>query len=175
MRDLSMHVLDITMNSIRANAKNIEIIVNEQIIADYLELIITDDGEGMSADEIKQVLSPFYTTRTTREVGLGLALLAQNVELTGGELSIDSLEGEGTTVYAKFVYSHIDRIPIGNLAETIVSLIIMEPAIDFLYRYTQENKIYVLDTKEIKRLIEEVPINHPKVIEWIKEDLKQSF
>jgi hypothetical protein len=175
MRDLSMHVLDITMNSIRANAKNIEIVVNEQIIADYLELIITDDGEGMSDDVMKQVLSPFYTTRTTREVGLGLALLAQNVELTGGELSIDSIEGEGTTVYAKFVYSHIDRIPIGNLAETIVSLIIMEPAIDFLYRYTQENRIYVLDTKEIKRLIEEVPINHPKVIEWIKEDLKQPF
>jgi hypothetical protein len=170
-----MHVLDITMNSIRANAKQIEIIVNEQIVADYLELIITDDGEGMSESVIKQVLSPFYTTRTTRDVGLGLALLAQNVEVTGGEMSIDSTLGEGTTVYARFIYSHIDRIPIGDLAETILSLIIMEPERDFLYRHTKENKQYVLDTKEIKKLIQGVSINHPKVIEWIKEDLKQPF
>lgn len=175
MKDLSMHILDIAMNSIKANASLVEITVKEKKQDDVLVLIIEDNGHGMDETAIKQVLNPFYTTRTTRRVGFGLPLLAQNVELTNGTIEIKSRPGDGTKVICQFGYSHIDRVPLGNINETITSLIMMEPSLNFRYIHEVNEQTYVLDTREIKQVLGEVPINEPSVIEWLKGDLEDQF
>ena len=100
MKDLSMHIMDILQNSTRAKANNITLEVLENYDADTLTLIFKDDGCGMNAETVEKVTNPFFTTRTTRKVGLGLPLLKQNTEMTGGSMKIDSEVGVGTTVTA---------------------------------------------------------------------------
>ena len=173
MRDLSMHILDIVMNSIRAKATLIEITVIEK--NDTLTLEIKDNGIGMGESMLQQVKNPFFTTRTTRRVGLGLSLLLDNAKKTGGKMEISSKEGVGTTVEAMFHTNHIDCIPKGNIDETIISLIMLEPDLDFIYNHTINDNYYQLNTLEIKKILHEVPINENTVIEWLKEDLIHKF
>lgn len=173
MRDVSMHVLDIAMNSIKANANLIEITIDEN--GKYLKLIIKDNGCGMKKDTINKITNPFYTTRTTRKVGLGIPLLSENAKNTGGYLKIDSKELCGTKIEAVFVKSHIDCIPLGDIDETILSLIIMEPNKDFNFKHGKGDIKYELDTREIKTILQEVPINESSVISWLKEDLNNKF
>jgi hypothetical protein len=175
MRDISLHVLDIVMNSLSAGATLVEISLSEWVSKNSLELVISDNGTGMDDETIKRVLDPFYTTRKTRKVGLGLSLLAQNAFLSNGTISIQSKRQQGTTVFVTFGYDHLDRIPIGDMTETIISLILLEPDKDFVYRYSTESKQYVLDTREIKEYLQEVPIHNKAVIKWIKEDLNQAI
>lgn len=175
MRDLSEHILDLAMNSIKAEASLIEITIIEDQEKDVLTFKIKDNGLGMNQATVEKVLSPFYTTRTTRKVGLGLAFLSQNAELAGGKAQVTSELNKGTEVEATFQYSHIDRIPIGDLGATLVSLIMLEPNRDFLFVHQKDGQTYTLDTREIKQVLGEVPINHPDVINWIKEDLNHSF
>ena len=133
MEDLSLHILDVVENSIEANASKIEIKIIEEKNKDLLVIEIKDNGRGMNKETINKVLDPFYTTRTTRKVGMGLSLLAQAAKVSNGNFEINSKVGEGTKVKATFQYSHIDRKPIGNMDDTIVTLITSHPEINFVY------------------------------------------
>jgi len=151
MEDLSLHILDVVENSIAANASKIVIKIIEEKSKDSLVIEIKDNGRGMNRETINKVLDPFYTTRTTRKVGMGLSLLAQAARESNGDFEIYSKVGEGTEVKATFQYSHIDRKPIGNMNDTIVTLIISHPEINFIYEYRDEEGSCVLDSKEIMK------------------------
>jgi anti-sigma regulatory factor (Ser/Thr protein kinase) len=175
MEDISLHILDIAENSIDAGATFIKIAITEDIEKDLLFVEIKDNGRGIPEELIEKVLDPFYTTRTTRRVGLGLSLLAQSARETEGDLSIKSKEGEGTTIHVYFKHSHIDRKPLGNIADTFIVLIAGNPGIDFLYEHKKDNNIYSIDTREIRSELGEVPLNSPDVIAAIKEDIRDGL
>jgi signal transduction histidine kinase len=148
MEDLSLHILDIAENSIAAEASKIEIIIDEDRDKDLLTIEIKDDGKGMDQETLKKALDPFFTTRTTRRVGLGLSFLSQAAEESGGKMELKSVPNEGTTTRATFRLSHPDCKPMGNIIETIRTLIISHPEIDFVYEHHKDNSIYRFDTRE---------------------------
>ena len=151
MEDLSLHILDIAENSISASAKRIEIRIDEDQAKDLLTIEIKDDGKGMDEQTLQKVLDPFYTTRTTRRVGLGLSLLAQATRESDGTIELDSKPGIGTTIKANFRFNHLDRKPMGDIDETIRTLVVGNPGIDFLYEHRKNNSIYHFDTRETER------------------------
>jgi hypothetical protein len=175
MLELSLHILDVVENSTRAGAKNVDITLLENTYNDTLFLEIKDNGSGMSEDVLKKVLDPFYTTKTVRNVGLGLPMLAQAAERTEGRFIIKSKGGEGTRVEAQFRLSHIDRQPLGDIASTLVTLIAGNPDVDFIYRHQHNDREYVLNTKEIKREIDDVPINNVEVLNFIREHIQEGL
>lgn len=148
MEDLSLHILDIAENSIAAQARKIEIRIEEDQEKDLLTVEISDDGKGMDEQMLTKALDPFFTTRTTRRVGLGLALLAQASRESDGTIEIDSKPHRGTTVKAAFQYHHPDRKPIGNMQETIQTLVIGHPEIEVLFEHTKDGTTYHFDTRE---------------------------
>jgi len=150
MEDLSLHILDIVENSIRASAKRIEIRIEENIEKDYLTLEIEDNGQGMDEETIKRALDPFFTTKTARRVGLGLPLLYQAARESAGKLEITSEVGKKTIIRAIFQYSHPDRKPLGNIRETLLTLAVSYPEVHFVYEHKKEDTTYRWDTKEIK-------------------------
>ena len=143
-----MHILDIAENSIASSAGRIEIRIEEDTGRDVLTIEIKDDGKGMDEQTLHKTLDPFFTTRTTRRVGLGLPLLAQAARQTDGKIELDSKPGQGTTVKATFSLSHLDRQPMGDMQETIRTLVAGHPEIDFLYEYKTNDSIYHFDTRE---------------------------
>ena len=149
MEDLSLHILDVVENSIEANASKIEIKIVEGEKKDLLEIEIKDNGRGMNKETVNKVLDPFYTTRTTRRVGMGLSLLAQAARESNGDFEINSKVGRGTEVKATFQYSHIDRKPIGDMKNTLITLMVSHPEINFIYEHQDEDGNYVLDSKDI--------------------------
>jgi anti-sigma regulatory factor (Ser/Thr protein kinase) len=171
MLELSLHILDITENAVRAQAQTVKITVTEELEKDRFMLEIRDDGKGMTEDEQKRALDPFYTTKKVRRVGLGLPMLAQAAENAGGCFEIESKPGEGTTVTVAFQLSHIDRQPLGDMPGTLVTLIMGNPDIHFVYRHQRGRDVYILDTDDIKREIEDVPINHIEVLKFIRQDV----
>ena len=148
MEDLSLHILDIAENSISASAGRIEIRIDEDPANDLLTLEISDNGRGMDEETLKNALDPFFTTRTTRRVGLGLSLLAQAARDSGGTMEVNSQPDKGTTVKAKFRLSHPDCKPMGDILETLYTLVTAHPMIDFLYEHTKDNATYRFDTRE---------------------------
>ena len=150
MEDLSLHILDIVENSIRASAKRIKIRIDENMKKDWLTVQIEDNGHGMDKETIKKAVDPFFTTKTTRRVGLGLPLLEQAAEETGGKLQISSEVGKRTRIRATFQYSHPDRKPLGNIGETLLSLAVGHPEVDFVYEHKRGKTVYRWDTKRIK-------------------------
>lgn len=174
MRELSLNVLDIVQNSISAKATVIEIELLEHIEKDLLEINIFDNGKGMTEEQVKSVIDPFFTTRTTRKVGLGIPLFKMAAEMSGGRLDIKSEVGKGTRVYTSYGYSNVDRMPVGDMNGTVSMLIRMNPDIDFVYTHSINEKSYVLDTRELRKQLEDVPLDTPDVIEWIEEYLKEN-
>ncbi len=176
MRELSLHILDIVQNSISANAKNISVEISEQATEDTLSIVITDDGKGMSADFLSEVISPFATTRTTRKVGLGIPLFKEAAEETGGRFTIESKLGEGTRVCAVFGYGHIDRQPLGDIASVMFILVQGNPELDFYYRHCVGENEFVFDTKQIRSVLgSEVGLDRPEILSWISECLKDGI
>ncbi|MBA4396001.1 MAG: ATP-binding protein [Syntrophus sp. (in: bacteria)] len=171
MLELSLHILDIAENAVRAEAETVTITLIEEPETDRLMLEIRDDGKGMTDDELRRVLDPFYTTKKVRRVGLGLPMLAQAAEHAGGCFEIESRPSEGTAVRVTFQLSHIDRQPLGDLRGTMTTLIAGNPDIRFIYRHRRGQKEYMLDTYEIKKEIEDVPINHIEVLKFISQDI----
>jgi signal transduction histidine kinase len=135
MEDISLHILDIAENSIRANAENINIVVIEDKMKDLLTLTIEDDGEGMDEKTKEYAQNPFFTTKSGKKIGLGLAFLSQSVEEANGSTKIESEQGKGTKIIATFKLGHIDRKPLGNLNKTIKCLKITHPEINITYKY----------------------------------------
>ena len=175
MRDISLHLLDIVQNSIRAQAKLVKIklsIDNQHM----LTLVIDDDGSGMDAELTSNVQKPFTTTRSQRKIGLGLPLLTESAQRTGGYVSIDSLPGKGTVVKAIFHMDHIDCLPIGDITGTLLSLVVacpLTPDLDFVLEAL--GKAATLNTCNVKAALNGVPINEPEVIAWMKSSLEEEI
>jgi hypothetical protein len=175
MEDLSLHILDIAENSVNAGATFVRISIDEQDAKDLFTVEIEDNGRGMSEEFLQKVLDPFCTTRTTRNVGLGLSFLAQSARETGGDILIRSIPGKGTIVTAVFHPRHIDMKPTGNIADTVTTLIAGSLRTDFLFSYTRDGMTYSLDTREIRSVLEDVPINSSEVLSAIRGDLIEAL
>jgi predicted metal-dependent phosphoesterase TrpH len=152
MEDLSLHILDIAENSIMASAGRIDIRIDEDHAKDLLTLEISDDGRGMDEETRKNALDPFFTTRKTRRVGLGLSLLAQAARESGGAMDISSRPGKGTSIRATFRLSHPDCKPMGDIAETVRTLVVAHPEIDFVFEQKTNDSVYRFDSREIKEI-----------------------
>jgi signal transduction histidine kinase len=151
MEDLSLHILDIAENSISGSAKRIEIRIDEDQAEDLLTIEIKDNGKGMDEQTLQKALDPFFTTRKTRKIGLGLSLLAQATRESDGKFELNSSPGKGTTVKATFSSSHPDCKPLGDIHETMRALIAGHPEIDFLYEHKRNGSTYRFDTRETDR------------------------
>ena len=159
MEELSLHILDIAENSIRAGARTIEIRIKEDPKEDRLEIAICDDGAGMDEATRQAVLDPFFTTKQGKRVGLGLPLLAAAARRAGGDMKVQSQADRGTEVTATFQRSHIDRQPLGNVAETLEMLIVGNPEVEFTFTHETAQGARRLDTREIKKALGDTPIN----------------
>jgi len=168
VQDLSLHILDIVENSLAAGARTVQMRIEEDLRADRMTIEITDDGCGMDEDMVKQALDPFFTTKTTRRVGLGLPLLTEACRICNGELCLQSCPGQGTTVKAMFQHSHIDRKPLGQMGDTLITLIVGHPEVDFLYEHRKDGRVFSLDTREIKSDLGDIPLNAPQVISALR-------
>jgi signal transduction histidine kinase len=175
MRDLSLHLLDIAQNSIAAQATKIDVHLEINTNLDYLALIISDNGKGMNAEFLQQITSPFTTTRTTRKVGLGLPLLMQNAERTGGYLEITSSVGKGTTLRAVFHPNHIDCPPMGDIAGVAAQLICSFPNISFSFSFKTDTSEFSITTLEIAQALEGIPINDTSVFPLVKQVIESSL
>jgi len=173
MEDLSLHILDIVENSVAAEADKIEIRISEDKKKDLLSVEVIDNGIGMDKETLKKALDPFYTSKTVRRFGLGLPLLSEAAKAANGHLSITSKMGEGTKIKAEFQYSHIDRKPLGDIGQTIITLVIGNPEIDLIYVHKKNSQKYSLDTRKIKAQLKDRSINSLDGIRMIKENLKK--
>ncbi|MFH1092458.1 MAG: ATP-binding protein [Pseudomonadota bacterium] len=175
MLELSLHILDVVENGLAVGADLIEIGLEKDEIKDRLRLTLTDNGAGILAENLPRVTDPFFTTRTTRRVGLGLPLLQQAAERCEGRFCIDSTPGRGTRVEAEFRLSHLDRAPLGDMLGTLISLIVGQPEVDFVYRQQAGPNEFVLDTREIKAALDGVPLSNPEVINFLRENLQEGL
>ena len=175
MKELALNILDITENSVKAGATLTEISITES--GNKLTISIKDDGCGMSEDIVRSVVDPFYTTRTTRKVGMGVPLFKMAAEQTGGKLEIISDTGEdhGTTVTAYFYKDHLDFTPLGDVISTVTTLIQGHPDTDFLFTHLIDDKEIRLDTRELRAVLEGVPLNTYDVLEWIRGFLEEQY
>lgn len=174
MRELSLNVLDIAQNSVSANASLIEIELTENTDNHDLLIGIYDNGKGMTEEQVESVRDPFFTTRTTRKVGMGIPLFKFAAEMTGGKLDIESEVGVGTKVRAHFKTDHLDFTPIGDMASTMISLITMNLDIDFIYRRKVDGKEFTVDTRQLKEILGDVPLNEPSIAIWITQYINEN-
>lgn len=175
MPDIAMHLLDIVFNSIRAKAKNIMIYLLDSEAKDQIICRVEDDGSGMDETTVKNVQSPFFTTRTTRDVGLGVPLFKEGALQTGGSFKLESALGKGTLIEAVYTRSHLDCPALGDLAETFATLIQADASIEYIIDVVYDNKTFHLDTKEIKEILDGVPIDEPDIILWLKAYIKEGI
>ena len=180
MKELSLNILDIAQNSLRAEATLIEITLLED--EESLEFSIRDDGFGMTAEVLSRVTDPFSTTRTTRNVGLGLPFLKMEAEMTGGSFSIasktkaDAPNAHGTVVSATFIKTHIDYIPLGDIVETLCTLVHGMGSIDLLFRHSYNGREVTLSTAEMREMLgDDLPLSSPDVIEWLRAYLSEGY
>ena len=162
MNDLSLYILDLLFNCIEAKSKNIKLIINEDSINNLLLIYIEDDGIGMTKDQIDKVVDPFFTSRTTRKVGLGIPLFKELCEQCCGTFRIKSKENAGTSITATFKYDAIDLPDIGDIQDTICAIILNQD-IDLIYQHIYKDKEFIFNTKEVKQVIEGMTINNPRI------------
>jgi anti-sigma regulatory factor (Ser/Thr protein kinase) len=174
MRELSLNVLDIAQNSVSADASLIEIELIEDTENHSLLIGIYDNGKGMTPEQVENVRDPFFTTRTTRKVGMGIPLFKFAAEMTGGSFEIDSEVGVGTKVKAYFKTDHLDFTPVGDMTSTMMSLITMNLHIDFLYRRSLDGREFTLDTRQLKEILGDVPMNEPGIAMWITQYINEN-
>ncbi|MBF0531412.1 MAG: sensor histidine kinase [Deltaproteobacteria bacterium] len=175
MLELSLHILDVVENGLTAGASLIEIELDKDENLDLLTISVIDNGRGIAIEDLPKVVDPFYTTRTTRNVGLGLPLLKQSAEQTGGSFRIESQVGQGTTLFAQFHLSHLDRAPLGDMQGTLMSLIVGRPDVDFIYRQKNGNDEFILDTREIKEALDGMSMSDPEVINFLRKNIAEGL
>jgi len=179
MDELSLYVLDITMNSVRAGAKEITVALRED--EDWLWFTVSDDGCGMTEEQVRRLTDPFFTTRKTRKVGLGIPFLTMLAEMTGGGVEIVSVhesvsEDHGTTTRAKFGRNHIDFIPLGDMVETVKTLIQGSPEVNFTFTHSFPDGEVRLSCQELRAMLgDEIPLNEPEILSWIGSYLKEQY
>lgn len=174
MRELSLNVLDIAQNSISAKADLIEIEITENRDEHRLLIGVYDNGKGMTGEQLEAVRDPFYTSRTTRKVGMGIPLFKMAAEMTGGHITIESEVGKGTDVRAFFNTDHLDFTPIGDMASTMVTLITMNEEIDFLYKRSVDGRVFTLDTRALKEILGGVPFSEPSISAWLRDYIEEN-
>lgn len=174
MKEISLHILDIMQNSVVADATLVELTVTEDADSDILKFTVKDNGRGMSEEFLKNVIDPFTTSRTTRKVGMGIPLLKLAAEKTGGRIEISSVIGQGTEITAVFGLSHIDRQPLGDMAETILGIVTSYTEVDFVYKHNINGREFILDTREIKEILGGVSLKEPEIVLWLKEFLYEN-
>jgi hypothetical protein len=172
VRELALHLLDIAENSVAAGAKNVTVAVEEDTRTDRLILSVEDDGRGMDEKMAVAVLDPFVTSRTTRKVGLGLPLLKAAAEACNGGLTLTSKVGEGTRVVCEFQWSHIDRMPLGDVAGTVLALVIGTPQVHWVYRHRANDETFDFDDQPIKETLGDVPLTEPDILSFIRATLQ---
>jgi len=175
LEDLSLHILDIVENAIAARAKRIEILVVEEPSKDRLTIEIRDDGIGMDKEMRQKATDPFFTTRSSRRVGLGLSFMAQAAQEAGGWLRVESELGKGTKVIASFQYHHIDRKPLGSMVETVMTLFFGNPELEILYAHQKDGKPFALSSSWVKNHFKDRPLIDPEVIQWVERYLKEGL
>ncbi|MCS6992637.1 MAG: ATP-binding protein [Anaerolineales bacterium] len=179
MKEIALHLLDLAENSVSAGAKTVKITVCEDQNADLLTAVIEDDGRGMTPEMVKMVTDPFFTSRTTRKVGLGIPLFKAAAEACGGGLEIQSTPGVGTRVEARFQHSHIDRMPLGNLPATFLGLSVAHPEVHWIFHYTARangaQECFEYDDQPVKQTLDGLPITHPEVLAWLRSMLEEGI
>jgi len=173
VKELSLHILDILENAVEAGASRIEIRIEESPREDDMVIVIRDNGRGMEPERVGRTLDPFYSTRKTRHIGLGLPLFSEAARRCEGALWVDSEPGKGTTVKATFRRSHIDRAPLGDIATAMLAVLLSEHPVDLDYVHRIERKEFRFDTSEIRKELGEIPLTHPKVREWFHRFLRE--
>lgn len=174
LQEISLNILDVAENGVKAGATLVSITVDEQPDQDLLTVIIEDNGCGMTEEQLQQVTDPFFTSRTTRKVGLGIPLIKMAAEMTGGTLTIGSTVGVGTKVTARFGYHHIDRMPLGNTVDTITALVQCNPHMDFVYTRVHGDKTFVMDTREFRAVLgDDISLAEPEVVQYIRAFLDE--
>ena len=169
MKELALNILDIAQNSITAGARNIGITVEEKEAGNLFRITVVDDGCGMSEEMVQRVTDPYFTSRTTRKVGMGIPLFKHSAEQAGGSLTIKSEKGKGTTLEATFEHNHIDRPELGDIAGVMSILIGSNPEIRFQYQHKKNEHAFSLDTNDVIETLEGIPINEPEVLRFIRE------
>lgn len=169
-----MNVLDVAENSTRAGASLVAITVDADFSSDRLTVVIDDNGCGMTKEQVAQVCDPFFTSRTTRKVGLGVPFFKLAAESTGGSFTIASEPGVGTKVIAVFVLSHIDRMPLGDINATIHTLAVYHPDTDFVYRYRYNDRSFTMDTREFRQVLGDIPFDSPEISAYIMDYLNEN-
>lgn len=174
-RELALHILDLVENSLQAGATLVTIEIIEDEAADRLTISVSDNGHGMDEKTAQQITDPFFTTRSTRRVGLGIPFLKQATELCNGSLTIDSTLGQGTTITATFQHSHLNRMPLGDMVNTVLGLVVGYPQVNFVYRHSAGDRRFEFDTRPIKRELGAVPLSEPTVIEYLRREISDSL
>jgi anti-sigma regulatory factor (Ser/Thr protein kinase) len=175
MKELALNILDIAQNSITAGASNIGIHVEESEGENVFRITVVDDGCGMSEEMVQRVTDPYFTSRTTRKVGMGIPLLMHSAEQAGGHLRIESEVDKGTTLEAMFEYNHIDRPELGDIAGVMTILIGGNPDIRFQYTHKKNGQDFSLDTNDVVETLEGIPINEPEVLKFIREMIRENL
>jgi len=171
MKELSLHLLDIAENSINANASHVTISIDENTIEDRLTMVVKDNGKGMTPEMAQRIVDPFTTSRTTRKVGLGIPLLKAAAEMCNGFLTISSQPGEGTELIVQFQRSHIDRMPLGDVAGTILHLVVGSPETHWTFKYEVNDEIFEFDDQIIKAELDGIPLSEPLVLTYIRNEI----
>lgn len=169
--DISLHILDIVQNSIRAKADFIEISLKISAADNMLEVIIKDNGSGFDVSKYKESLK----NTDNKTGGIGLLIFKESAEKTGGSFSLKSALEKGTQVSAKYVLNSSLRLPVGDIAATLEALLLCCPEIDYAFQYQTDEKSFIFDTKSVKNILEDIPIDNPQVIRFIKDYLKENI
>lgn len=175
MRELSLHILDLARNCIEAKATRVELRMREDRPADRLEISLTDNGVGLEEEALAKVADPFYTTRTTRRVGMGLALFAATCERCGGEMRVQSERGRGTEVVGTLQLSHLDRPPLGDMGAVVGVLAAEAARVRLVYRHQVNGGIFEVDTEELQGELGEVPLSEPVLLCWLKDHVTRGL
>lgn len=175
MRELSLHILDVIENAIEAGASRIEVEVDEDTVHNVLAIRVVDNGQGMDEETLQRATDPFFTTRKTRHVGLGLPLFKAAAEQCNGGMTITSQPGRGTEVKAIFQYDHIDRAPLGDMSSTLLGAILSHRACDITYRHSVDGRTFEVNTVELREALGEVPLSHPRVRAWLEAYLTEGI
>jgi hypothetical protein len=173
VKEIALHVLDIVENSVAAGAETVEISVEEDTASDRIRVCVRDDGKGMDERKLDRIADPFVTSRTTRVAGLGIPLLKEAAEACNGSLCVTSAAGAGTCLEAEFQRSHIDRMPLGDLAGTVLTLVVGFPGIHWLFRYRVDERTFIFDDEPIKRELGDVPLTEPEILRFVREMLEE--
>jgi anti-sigma regulatory factor (Ser/Thr protein kinase) len=173
MRELSLYILDALQNSVEAGASRVKLTIEENMTDDRLTIIIDDNGRGMDTETVKKAVDPFFTTRTTRHVGLGLPLFTAAAQQCNGDLTLESELGKGTRLRVIFQHSHIDRAPMGDICGSLLTLLLAKSQVDLHYVHRVNGRQFEFNTAEIRTELGDVPLSHPAVRDWLREFITQ--